>query len=62
MSIWQKSKGFLKIFFALAVFHTLEDTFWLVLARFTDIPFWWLIVGVFMVTLISALWVRRHNH
>ena len=59
----RQSKDFLLVFLGLAIFHVLEDSIWIFLARFTEIPIWGLILRGFGVTLISAKFVRNfHNH
>ena len=59
----KKSKDFLVIMLGLLGFHIIEDTIWLVLARYTEVPFWLLITGVAAITILMTKFVRGyHSH
>ena len=51
--MWKK--GFWVIFASFSVFHLVEDTFWAVIARFTDVPIIAIIGGIFLWALFSTI-------
>ena len=61
---WLKqSKDAILVFLGLIAFHVVEDSIWLVLGRYTDIPLWVLLLGVALITILMTKFVRRfHGH
>ena len=63
MSVNIFSKSFITLFATLSLAHVMEDMVWAVLARYTTIPLYILIVGIvawsFATAIIVKLWGRK---
>ena len=63
MSVNIFSKSFITLFATLSLAHIMEDMVWAILARYTTIPLYILIVGIvawsFATAIIVKLWGRK---
>jgi len=53
-----KSKSFWTLFISLSIGHVIEDMVWAVLARYTTVPLFYLLIGIILWSFVTALIVR----
>jgi len=56
------SKNFLVVFFGMMVLHASEDSVWILVSRFTDIPLYVLYLGVMAWAFLATLWARKNRN
>jgi hypothetical protein len=61
-----RRRSFWILFAGFSVFHLSEDMLWAVIARYTTVPMWAIIIGIFIWAFLSTLFAHKfkigHDH